>query len=55
MQKDLTMTEQMTLTKPEQIALNDGFAIPPLGLGVWQVDPAITAKVVSWGSRPAIV
>ena len=49
MQKDLTMTEQMTLTKPEQIALNDGSAIPPLGLGVWQVDPAITAKVVSWG------
>ncbi|UVK37752.1 aldo/keto reductase [Mesorhizobium sp. AR10] len=43
------MTEQMTLTKPEQIALNDGSAIPPLGLGVWQVDPAITAKVVNWG------
>jgi 2,5-diketo-D-gluconate reductase A len=34
---------------PEQIALNDGSAIPPLGLGVWQVDPAITAQVVSWG------
>ncbi|MBZ9678729.1 aldo/keto reductase [Mesorhizobium sp. ES1-1] len=34
---------------PEQIALNDGTAIPQLGLGVWQVDPAVTAQVVSWG------
>ena len=34
---------------PEQITLNDGSAIPQLGLGVWQVDPAITAEVVSWG------
>ncbi|GLS37395.1 oxidoreductase [Mesorhizobium tianshanense] len=34
---------------PEQIPLNDGSAIPRLGLGVWQVDPAITAQVVSWG------
>jgi 2,5-diketo-D-gluconate reductase A len=34
---------------PEKIALNDGSAIPQLGLGVWQVDPAITAQVVSWG------
>jgi 2,5-diketo-D-gluconate reductase A len=34
---------------PEQIKLNDGSAIPQLGLGVWQVDPAITAQVVSWG------
>ncbi|WP_192248915.1 aldo/keto reductase [Mesorhizobium caraganae] len=34
---------------PEQIALNDGSAIPQLGLGVWQVDPPITAEVVSWG------
>ena len=34
---------------PEKIALNDGSAIPQLGLGVWQVDPAITAEVVSWG------
>ena len=33
----------------EQITLNDGAAIPQLGLGVWQVDPAITAEVVSWG------
>jgi 2,5-diketo-D-gluconate reductase A len=34
---------------PEKIALNDGSAIPQLGLGVWQVDPAITAQVVGWG------
>ena len=34
---------------PERIKLNDGSAIPQLGLGVWQVDPAITAQVVSWG------
>ena len=33
----------------EQITLNDGAAIPQLGLGVWQVDPAITAEVVGWG------
>lgn len=41
LQKDVNM--------PEQIPLNDGSAIPRLGLGVWQVDPAITAQVVSWG------
>ena len=34
---------------PEQIKLNDGSAIPQLGLGVWQVDPATTAQVVGWG------
>jgi 2,5-diketo-D-gluconate reductase A len=33
---------------PKQIALNDGASIPQLGLGVWQVDPATTAKVVGW-------
>jgi 2,5-diketo-D-gluconate reductase A len=33
---------------PEHIALNDGYAIPQLGLGVWQVDPAATAQVTSW-------
>lgn len=49
MQKDLSMPEQITLTKVEQITLNDGSAIPQMGLGVWQVDPAITAQVVSWG------
>jgi 2,5-diketo-D-gluconate reductase A len=41
LQKDVNM--------PEQIPLNDGSAIPRIGLGVWQVDPAITAQVVSWG------
>lgn len=49
MQKDLNMPEQITLNRPEQIRLNDGSAIPQIGLGVWQVDPAITAKVVRWG------
>ena len=34
-----------------QITLNDGDAIPQLGLGVWQVDPAITAEVVGWGIK----
>ena len=31
------------------IRLNDGNSIPQLGLGVWQVDPAITARL----ARPA--
>ncbi|RWK58930.1 aldo/keto reductase [Mesorhizobium sp.] len=43
------MPELITLNKPEQITLNDGSAIPQIGLGVWQVDPAITAQVVNWG------
>lgn len=30
----------------DQIKLNDGATIPQLGLGVWQVDPGITARVV---------
>ncbi len=34
---------------PEQLTLNDGATIPRIGLGVWQVDPEITAKVVRWG------
>lgn len=34
---------------PDQITLNDGAAIPQLGLGVWQVDQDITAQVVGWG------
>ncbi|WP_224548919.1 aldo/keto reductase [Mesorhizobium sp. CA16] len=34
---------------PEQVKLNDGATIPQIGLGVWQVDPEITAKVVRWG------
>jgi 2,5-diketo-D-gluconate reductase A len=32
----------------DQIRLNDGTSIPQLGLGVWQVDADITAKVVGW-------
>ena len=36
------------------IKLRDGNSIPQLGLGVWQVDPAITARVVTRRrSRPA--
>ncbi len=31
------------------IKLNDGNSIPQLGLGVWQVDPGITARVVRDG------
>ena len=31
---------------PEPIVLNDGAIIPQLGLGVWQVDPDVTARVV---------
>ncbi|MDG4895072.1 aldo/keto reductase [Mesorhizobium sp. WSM4976] len=34
---------------PEQLELNDGSTIPQIGLGVWQVDPAITAKIVRGG------
>lgn len=34
---------------PEQLTLNDGATIPQIGLGVWQVDPDITAEVVRWG------
>lgn len=34
---------------PEQLKLNDGSKIPQIGLGVWQVDPDITARVVRWG------
>lgn len=34
---------------PKQLQLNDGASIPQIGLGVWQVDPAVTAKVVGWG------
>jgi 2,5-diketo-D-gluconate reductase A len=33
---------------PARISLNDGSSIPQLGLGVWQVDPDITANVVGW-------
>jgi 2,5-diketo-D-gluconate reductase A len=33
---------------PDLIPLNDGAAIPQIGLGVWQVDPDITAQVARW-------
>lgn len=33
---------------PDQITLNDATSIPQLGLGVWQVDPDVTARVVGW-------
>lgn len=33
----------------DRISLNDGASIPQLGLGLWQVDPATTAKIVGWG------
>jgi 2,5-diketo-D-gluconate reductase A len=33
------------------LKLNDGNSIPQLGLGVWQVDPAITARVVLDGIK----
>lgn len=36
---------------PELITLNDGTAIPQLGLGVWQVDHGITADVVGWAIK----
>ncbi len=32
----------------ERITLNDGTTIPQIGLGVWQVDPSVTARVVGW-------
>ncbi len=32
-----------------KVTLNDGNTIPQLGLGVWQVDPGITARVVRDG------
>jgi 2,5-diketo-D-gluconate reductase A len=37
------------MAKVPSITLNDGHAIPQLGMGVWQVDPAITARVVEDG------
>lgn len=33
------------------LKLSDGHAIPQLGLGVWQVDPEITARVVTDGIK----
>lgn len=40
----------MALEQP-RVQLNDGNSIPQLGLGVWQVDPATTARVVADGIR----
>lgn len=40
----------MALQQP-RVKLNDGNSMPQLGLGVWQVDPAITARVVTDGIR----
>jgi len=40
----------MALQQP-RVKLNDGNSIPQLGLGVWQVDPGITARVVTDGIR----
>ncbi len=37
------------MNKPAMIKLNDGFSIPQLGLGSWQVEPSITARVVLEG------
>ena len=37
------------MTDVPTIKLNDGNTIPQLGLGVWQVEPEITARVVSDG------
>ena len=39
------------MAKQPTLPLNDGNAIPQIGLGVWQVDPAITARVVSDGIK----
>lgn len=33
----------------DRISLNDGFSIPQLGLGMWQVDPPTAAQVAVWG------
>ena len=35
------------MTEQPKLKLRDGNAIPQFGLGVWQVDPSITARVVS--------
>jgi 2,5-diketo-D-gluconate reductase A len=39
------------MTNPPHIALNDGNTVPQLGMGVWQVEPDITARVVADGIR----
>jgi 2,5-diketo-D-gluconate reductase A len=39
------------MAQQPRLTLNDGKTIPQLGLGVWQVDPAITARVVTDGIK----
>ncbi|MEQ1900331.1 MAG: aldo/keto reductase [Devosia sp.] len=39
------------MTSQPRLELHDGKSIPQLGLGVWQVDPAITARVVLDGIK----
>jgi 2,5-diketo-D-gluconate reductase A len=39
------------MTNIPLVKLNDGNSIPQLGLGVWQVDPRITARVVRDGIK----
>jgi 2,5-diketo-D-gluconate reductase A len=41
--------EAFHMAQVPSISLSDGTSIPQLGLGVWQVDPAITARVVRDG------
>ena len=38
-----------TISAVPNLRLNDGHSIPQLGLGVWQVEPGITARVVRDG------
>jgi len=38
-----------TISAVPNLKLNDGHSIPQLGLGVWQVEPGITARVVRDG------
>jgi 2,5-diketo-D-gluconate reductase A len=44
-----TESSQRAESAVPRITLNDGNTIPQLGLGVWQVDPGITARVVRDG------
>jgi 2,5-diketo-D-gluconate reductase A len=39
------------MAQQPSVQLNDGNSIPQLGLGVWQVEPAITARVVADGIK----
>ena len=37
------------MAEQTKVTLRDGNVIPQIGLGVWQVDPAITERVVTDG------